>query len=97
MNVVWEGAAQQEFVEALTYYGAIDPDLGERFLGATEAAVAEMQSQPLLARKFDGEARKVRMKRFPYAIIYWVDADILHVLAVMHLHREPGYWHQRLI
>ena len=49
-----------------------------------------------MSRKFDGEARKARLKRFPYAVVYWIDDGALRIIAVMHLHREPGYWHGRV-
>jgi hypothetical protein len=32
----------------------------------------------------------------PYAVIYREDADEIVVLAVMHLHRRPDYWTDRL-
>lgn len=44
----------------------------------------------------DGEARKASLKRFPYAVVYWMDDDTLRIIAIMHLHREPGYWHGRV-
>ena len=43
-----------------------------------------------------GQARKARLKRFPYAVVYWLDGGTLRIIAIMHLHREPGYWHGRL-
>ena len=46
-------------------------------------------------RKFDGEARTVRVRRFPCAVIYLMDRDTLPIVSVMHLHREPGYWRDR--
>ena len=48
-----------------------------------------------MSRKFDGQARKVRVNSFPYAVVYWLDDDTLRILSVMHLQREPGYWHGR--
>jgi len=34
--------------------------------------------------------------RFPYGVVYLVEPDYVWIVAVMHLHREPGYWHKRL-
>jgi len=53
-------------------------------------------ANPTLTRRFDGQARKVRFMRFPYAVIYWIDADTLHIIAIMHLHRAPRYWRNRI-
>ena len=96
MKLQWHYEAAAEMDEAALYYGAIDDELGERFVTAAEVAVAELKADPKRPRKFDGEARKVRLKRFPYAVIYWTDKDTLHIVSVMHLHREPGYWKHRL-
>jgi len=42
------------------------------------------------------EIRRCRVKRFPYAVIYFVHDDVIYVLAVMHLSRHPDYWRERL-
>ncbi len=91
MKIQWHEAATLEFNEAALYYGAIDGDLGERFTAATEVAVAEIKALPLLARRWDGQARKARVRRFPFAVVYWMDGDTVNIVSVMHLHREPGY------
>ena len=96
MKIQWHDEAVAELEAAALYYGDIDDDLGERFVAAADVAVAELKASPRQPRKFDGEARKVRLKRFPYAVIYWLDNDTLHIVSVMHLHREPGYWKHRL-
>jgi toxin ParE1/3/4 len=36
------------------------------------------------------------IKRFPYQLIYRVEADTITVYAVAHLKRKPGYWRDRL-
>lgn len=96
MNILWHDVAVFELEEAALYYGGVDDELGQRFTAAAEVAVAEIKARPEMRRKFDGEARKARVKRFPYAVVYWVDGGILRIIAVMHLHRKPGYWQGRL-
>jgi len=96
MTTVWLSEAIAELEDAALYYGGIEEELGKRFAAAVALTLADIESDPERPRRFDGQARKVRLKRFTYAILYWVGADTLHILAVMHLHREPGYWHGRL-
>jgi hypothetical protein len=43
---------------------------------------------------FEGPYRLVRVKGFSYGILYSFDSVI--IVAVMHLHRRPGYWKSRL-
>lgn len=96
MKILWHDAAVFELEEAALYYGGIDNELGRRFTAATEIAIAEIKVRPEIKRRFDGEARKARLKRFPYAVVYCLESDTLSIIAVMHLHREPGYWHGRV-
>lgn len=96
MSILWHNDAVLEFEEGALYYGGIDEELGQRFTAAAEVAIAEIKARPELRRRFDGEARKTRLKRFPYAVVYWIDVSTIRIIAVMHLHREPGYWHGRV-
>lgn len=95
MKIVWLDEALRELEEAALYYGDIDNELGERFSTAAEVAVSMIKARPEMSRKFDGQARKARLERFPYAVVYWLEGDTLQILSVAHLHREPGYWHGR--
>ena len=96
MKTVWLREAIAELEDAALYYGGIEEELGKRFATAVALTLADIESDPERPRRFDGQVRKVRLKRFPYAVLYWIGADSLHILAVMHLHREPGYWHGSL-
>jgi hypothetical protein len=40
--------------------------------------------------------RRCRLRRFPYGLIYTVDNGGILVLAVVHLHRRPDYWRDRV-
>ena len=59
-----------------------------------EAAIAEASIDPARYRKFRCDARKVRVERFPYHVVYWHDeADgSIHIVAIAHTSREPDYW-----
>jgi len=43
-----------------------------------------------------GDNRKLNFHRFPYAIVYSLRGDTLFIKAVMHLHRRPFYWKDRV-
>ena len=96
MKIVWLDEALRELEEAALYYGDIDNEPGERFSTAAEVAVAMIKARPEMSRKFDGQMRKVRLKSFPYSVVYSLDDSALRILSVMHLHREPGCWHERM-
>ncbi len=96
MSIFWHEAAVLELEDAALYYGGVDDELGQRFIAAIEVVMIEIKARPEMRRKFDGEVRKTRLKSFPYAMLYYVEGSNLRILAVMHLHREPGYWHGRV-
>jgi len=74
------------------------PKIEIRYVDAVDYVRAHGGIQTLAAMGFilRGELRRVLVRRFPYALIYVVDRDGCLILAVMHLHRLPGYWRGRL-
>jgi hypothetical protein len=42
-----------------------------------------------------GEIRKCLLHKFPYKLLYSIEADHILILAVAHQHREPEYWTDR--
>ena len=61
-------------------------------------AQAELNHDPTLwSMMDDSQARRCLIHRFPYGMIYALDEEKsgILILAVMHLHREPGYWSER--
>lgn len=38
----------------------------------------------------------MKVRNFPYGIVYHVVRDKVVIVAVMHLTRRPGYWKSRL-
>lgn len=88
--------ADAEFIEALQYFHAISPELGNRFYDVIHLLIAEACRMPGTFRYIRKPARRHFTREFPYSIIYVERPDNLWILAVMHLHREPNYWKQRL-
>jgi plasmid stabilization system protein ParE len=88
--------ARSELLESARYYEAQRRGLARRFLTAVREATNRIQSFPLLGRVLEDDVRQCRVSRFPYGLIYRVKEDGLEVIAVMHLHRRPGYWKSRM-
>ena len=51
---------------------------------------------PERGRLFEQDVRRCLTRRFPYALLYTIEADYILILAVMHGSREPGYWRHRI-
>jgi toxin ParE1/3/4 len=88
--------ADAEFTTALRNYAEISPELGDRFYDEIEQLIAQICKHPQRFREFDPPARRNLAKDFPYTLIYLDEPDYVWIVAVMHLHREPGYWRERL-
>lgn len=88
--------ALEEFDTAAKHYAVIDPALGQRFYDVIDRLIAEACQSPGTFRFIRQPARRHFTRDFPYGIIYVERPDDIWILAVMHLHRQPGYWEHRL-
>jgi toxin ParE1/3/4 len=61
-----------------------------------ERLIADIRKQPELFPAFDPPARRHFSTVFPYALIYFNQADRILILAMMHMKQRPGYWKRRL-
>ena len=50
----------------------------------------------LLQPEIDVTVRRALVPGFPYAVVFLATEDAVHILAVAHQHRMPGYWLHRL-
>jgi plasmid stabilization system protein ParE len=93
MNVRLLAPAAAELDEAVAWYAAQSPGLERRFIDEMRRARKRIAERPHAWRPL---VRRVRLARFPYGLIYVVEAGEIVVLAVAHLHRRPNYWRSRL-
>jgi len=88
--------ASEEYLDACRYYAEIEARLGAAFVRNVEAAVDEILRHPLAWPAIEEDVHRRFLKRFPYAIYYTVEDDLVLIVAVMHMKRRPGSWHERL-
>jgi plasmid stabilization system protein ParE len=93
--------AEDELIEAQRWYEKQRTGLGEEFRIAIEEAVARLLKTPSLGLPIidfpeSYGVRRVLVKRFPYAIVFFEQSDELWIVAFAHHHRRPGYWRERL-
>ena len=96
MRIVSHPEADQELQAAALWCEQRQPGLGFDFLDEFTATLNRIAREPERWPILRGENRKLNFDRFPYAIIYSVRADALFIKAVMHLHRRPFYWRDRV-
>ena len=96
MNFWFHQEARIEFLESITYYESQQAGLGRRFMEAVKEAVRRIQTHPNMYRLAGGKkCRQCRIPKFPFGIIYRIENKRIEIIAVMHLHRKPGYWLKR--
>ena len=94
--VILHCQANVELTTAAKNYQCQRPELAADFLAAFRAAKDAIAAQPDRFSFIEKPVRRVRVSGFPYRIIYEELDDCVHVLAVMHDSRDPGYWKTRL-
>ena len=95
MEVRFHSDALAELVDAMDWYALRSNRAKESFLDEFEFAASRIREAPLRWPTYLLGTRKVRLRRFPFALVYHVGVEVAHVLAVAHLRRRPGYWRGR--
>lgn len=95
MRARYLSPAEWEMVQAARYYEARVQGLGFDFLSEINRVVKSIEDQPEASPIIKGLIRRRIIRRFPYAILYQIDQTEIVILAVMHQHRDPDYWHGR--
>jgi len=95
LPVSFRPLARDDVESAIEWYGEERPALALEFAEALDAVVARIGETPLQFPIAQGEVRRALLGRFPYGVFFTVVADKIHVLAVIHLHRNPDVWRKR--
>lgn len=94
-RVVFLDPAEEEMLEAAAYYEDRASGLGDHFITEVQHAVQRIIENPESSRLLKGNVRRRLLRRFPFGILYRIEADKIIIVAVMHLRRRPGYWADR--
>lgn len=85
-----------EFIEAVYYYRAIETRLGERLIQEFEVVIQRIVHFPQGSRLIAPNLRQCALKAFPFVVIYALQENQITVVAFANTHRRPDYWRQRL-
>lgn len=95
MNYSFHPHAEKELEEIENHYDGIREVLGNRFREDIEMTISRILKFPNGWQPISSSIRRCRLSSFPYGIVYRVTPREIRLLAVMHNHREPGYWKYR--
>jgi plasmid stabilization system protein ParE len=92
MRLVFRQQAELELIDAQIWYEECAPGLGLEFARAVEASLAQALRMPLAYPRNEGDFRHVMTRKFPYSLIYAVEADEMIVISCFHHGRRPRSW-----
>ncbi|HXQ27925.1 MAG TPA: type II toxin-antitoxin system RelE/ParE family toxin [Gemmatimonadales bacterium] len=90
-----EPEAEADLSEAFSWYEDQHPGLGSEFLAEVARVLELIEQAPGRYPIIRGQMRRALVRRFPYAIFYVIDPDLIAVTAVMHGRRDPRRWQTR--
>jgi toxin ParE1/3/4 len=94
-EVSFHPLVEQELNDTASYYNAASPGLGATFLAEVERALRQIREHPEAAPVVHGVVCRKLVRRFPYSVMYSVQAETIRILAVASQKRRPFYWHGR--
>jgi len=81
--------------EARRWYYDQNPSAADKFDLEIEIAITTLLDSPERWPRILGGHRRIRLRRFPFMIVYYVRGNDVFVIAIAHMHRRPGYWMDR--
>jgi len=70
-------------------------ELSHAFYEEVKRTVKLVAANPMASTEVSPGYFRRHLMRFPYKVIYFIDADELLILAVQHSHMHPDAWHER--
>jgi plasmid stabilization system protein ParE len=95
-GVRFTAEARKELLHETSYYEKAAEGAGRQFRLAIEAATARALAFPQSGRPAPKGTRRMRVKGFPFSIVYQQTTDGVLVHAVAPSRRQPDYWVQRV-
>lgn len=99
--VFTETEAEAEIEEMVRWYERRREGLGALVLAELDDAFRRISERPLAASLLPSlpaelGVRRVLLNRFPYFVAYVARSESIHIVAVGHQHRRPGYYLRRV-
>jgi plasmid stabilization system protein ParE len=90
-------AADEDLERAFGYYESQRKGLGFDLIDEFRRGIERILEFPNGWQLLDDTYRRYRLHRFPYGIVYRVDAEAnrIVIVSLMHLSQKPGFWRDR--
>lgn len=99
--VVDEEAVEEGEVQARYYAERSGARVAARFVAEIEAVYHGLVDRRLVGVnhprvRFRLPIKRVFLDRFPFAVVFYIEDELVHVVAVEALRKRPGSWQARL-
>ena len=88
--------AEQEVEIHREWYRKRSESAESGFLRELDHAITQISEAPHQWPRFLGGTRRYVFPKYPFSLVYFVEGDVINVVAVAHENRRPGYWRKRL-
>jgi len=95
-RLVIQPEADSNLESAHDWYESQREGLGIKFVEAVEATFLQILRRPTAYAVTYRGCRQYAVRRFPYVIHYLVADDRVSIAAVLHGHRDPTIWQERI-
>jgi toxin ParE1/3/4 len=94
-RLISEPSVDLDVEAAFEWYEKEQAGLGVEFLDELRATYNRIVEGPLKYQELRGSIRHALVRRFPYAVYFAVNGDLVVVVAVLHASRDPAEWQRR--
>lgn len=95
VRLVTEPGADLDVESAFDWYEGERPGLGVEYLEELHAAYTRIADGPLHYQHLQSGIRRALLKRFPYAVYFAIEQDVVVIVAVLRASRDPAEWQRR--
>lgn len=96
MDLEFFEEAADEIEEDRAWYRQRSESAEAAFLHEIDHAVLQVTDAPGQWPRYLAGTRRYVFPTYPYSLVYFVEDDMVRVVAVAHDKRRPGYWRERL-
>jgi len=87
--------AQRDLETIMLWYEQCREGLGRDFVDAIDDVLQGILASPNRHAEVAPGWRRALSRRFPYGVYYRTETELIWVVAVLHLHRDPDVWSSR--
>ena len=94
--VIVRPEAEADMAEGFDWYEDRREGLGYEFLREVRSVLAKIEENPLRYAVLYRTVRRALVRKFPYKVLYFIEAGRVEVIGVIHAKRAPEHWQMRL-